>query len=355
MANTPLEVQILIIEWVYRLSQSRAVDHRTLRACALVCHAWTPTAQRLLFRRVPYASHFYAMNGGATITRLIRTLRTCPHLSAAVRYISLEVDMVEEASKRSDGLTLLELCPQVQGIDIADHISTDTMYPALEARLRAMELHPVLLYPSGSSSFVALLLRTWPNLRVLRLEDEANEALPPISVTGALQVLSIFDLHSNGWLSSPENDFTALRHLELIATSWHDARWDQLLISAMIRQLLSLRVVGHFPPQDFLGRLEHLESLAFSTLPRQDIVLPKSLRHVGFHRGAYDTSPNDAMDFVVAALRPLANLQLVTTTRLATEAHIKALEEICRDRAVVLEVRQKPEDFPNPRYDVDWI
>ncbi|KAI0039634.1 hypothetical protein FA95DRAFT_1002214 [Auriscalpium vulgare] len=351
MANTPLEVQMLIIEWVYRLSQSKTVDYATLCACAMVCRAWTYTAQRLLFRRVPRART--NTNTPRSIPLLIRTLRTTPRLSAAVHSIVLNFRSNKSTSAFSDDVALLELCPQVQGIWITDRTDSKEVYPALEARLRALQLNPVFLHSYGQPSFIALLLRTWPNLRALDVDGCNIDQLTPISGTKALHALTIFELDSLAWLLSPQNDFAALRDLELINLLWYDAAWKELHISGVLPQLRTLRVEGSFPPQQFLERLERLESLVFTDLPTEDAAFPPSLRHAGYH--GRDTSQTDGMDRTVAALGTLANLQLVTTTRRAPKVQIKALESVCRDRGVELEIRQRPEDFPCPRWDVDWI
>ncbi|KAI0046245.1 hypothetical protein FA95DRAFT_1607040 [Auriscalpium vulgare] len=350
MANTPLEVQILIIEWAYRLSQSKTVDCATLCACALVCRAWTPTAQRLLFRRIPQHAH-----NGHKIKSLIRTLLTTPRLSAAVRSVDLTVNSDNSTSNFGDDVALLKVCPQVQGISIKQYMTGEDrrdMYPALESCLRALQLQPVFLCPYGSPSFVALLLRTWPNLRALDVDGcDIDDALTPISGTGALQALTLDKPDFLDWSLSPNNDFAALRDLELIKPCWNNAAWQQLHI--VLPELHTLRLTGFFPPQAYLDRLERLENFIFTDLPLEDVAFPPGLRHVGYH--AWKTNTTAAMDCTVAALGALANLQLITTTRRATKVQIKALESVCRDRGVELEIRQTPEDFPNPRWDVDWI
>ncbi|KAI0039604.1 hypothetical protein FA95DRAFT_1612435 [Auriscalpium vulgare] len=353
MANTPLEVEMLIIEWVYRLSQARTVDYTTLYACALVCRAWTPTAQRLLFRRMPRLGI-----AGRVAPSVIRILRTNPHLAAAVRSVSLEVAMDEATSTFSDDVALLELCPQVQGIHIVDNQMEPSMYPAVESRLRAIQVHPVFLYPrhGGWPDFFPVLLRVWPNIRVLDLDDFRNESLPPISTPGGLQALRLASVTDISWELSPGNDFTALRDLELGFGDWgwRNAWWRRPDISRVLSRLHTLRLGGYFPPQEFLEQLGGLESLCFRELPREDIVLPPRLRHVGY-RDWRPCPVDHAIDYVVAALHPLANLQVVSAPRCVAKAHIKALEEFCQNRGVVLDVREDPRDFPNPRYDVDWI
>ncbi|KAI0041762.1 hypothetical protein FA95DRAFT_653484 [Auriscalpium vulgare] len=70
----------MVIEWVYRSSQHAIIDYHTLLVCALVCRAWTPIAQRLLFRRIP--EYYFPTSN---ITLLPRTLRASPHLASHVR------------------------------------------------------------------------------------------------------------------------------------------------------------------------------------------------------------------------------------------------------------------------------
>ncbi|KAI0039417.1 hypothetical protein FA95DRAFT_1612586 [Auriscalpium vulgare] len=199
------------------------------------------------------------------------------------------MDMDEVTSKFSDDVALLELCPQVQGIRIVDNMLIHAMYPALEARLRAIRLHPLCLCPSGQPDFLALLLRTWPNLCALDLGDWVADASQPISVNGALQVLRVFNPKTSARLLSPGNDFTGLRDLELVSPFWRDAGWQHLHVSGLLPRLHTLRVIGFFPSQEVLKNLEHLESLVFTEPPQEDIVLPPTLRHVGNHD--LDNSP----------------------------------------------------------------
>ncbi|KAI0049152.1 hypothetical protein FA95DRAFT_951270 [Auriscalpium vulgare] len=357
MAKLPLELQIAIIECVYRLSQAEAVDYATLCACALVCRAWTPIAQRLLFRRVPSAD--LQFDGSHALPLLLRTLRTSPHLSAAVRSIFLSVFLANATSDISDDVEILELCPHVQNIIAQDILDGPAMFPALEARLCAIKLRSVALRTWGDPSFAGLFLRAWPDLHTLDLEgmypSEAPDAL--ISASGALQVLSLNAEHVP-WALAQKNDFTALRDFELLGPTWYEDGWiQQLLGSGIFRGILTLRLDGSFPPQDVLDRIVRLESLVFNELPAKDVVLPKSLRHVGYHPWNTSNSPEGVKvaSYVVAGLRALADLKLVTATRLAQPAQLTALEDVCRDRGVEFETYQTPHHSANPRWDVDWI
>ncbi|KAI0049162.1 hypothetical protein FA95DRAFT_1604690 [Auriscalpium vulgare] len=356
MAKLPLEVQILIIECVYRLSQAEAVDYATLCACALVCRAWTPIAQRLLFRRVPFAKTY--PDGRDKLPLLLRTLRTSPHLAAAVRSIFLSMFLANATSDISADVELLELCPHIQKVWVQDLLE-DYMFSALEARLRAIQLRPVVLRVWGEPSFLGLFLSAWPNIRVLDVRgatlSDIPDALPPISASGSLQALSINDM---AWALVPKNDFTALRDLELMLPAWHEAWWiEQLHRSNLLRGIHTLRIMGSFPPQDVLERIARLESLVFDKLPEEDVVLPRSLRHAGYHPQCKSPGPErvKVASYVVAGLRALADLKLVSSTRLAQPAQLAALEEVCRDRGVEFQTYRTHYHFPNPRWDVDWI
>ncbi|KAI0038196.1 hypothetical protein FA95DRAFT_1613564 [Auriscalpium vulgare] len=366
MAKLPLEVEIAIIECVYRLSQAEAVDYATLCACALVCRAWTPIAQRLLFRRVPSADPDF--DGRDKLPLLMRTLRTSPHLAAAVRSIFLSVFLANATSDISADVELLELCPHIQNVRVQDLLDGYAMFSALEARLRAIQLRPVALRVWGEFSFVALFLRAWPNIRVLDLvgatPSDIPDALPSISASGSLQALSINDMawslsiNDMAWSLVPNNDFNAVRDLELIRPAWHEAEWiEQLHRSNLLRGIHTLRIMGSFPPQDVLERIARLESLVFDQLPEEDVVFPRSLRHAGYHPRETSSGSEGVKvaSYVVAGLRALPDLKLVTATRFAQPAQLAALEEVCRDRGVEFQTYRTPHHFPNPRWDVDWI
>ncbi|KAI0043019.1 hypothetical protein FA95DRAFT_503791 [Auriscalpium vulgare] len=116
MVIIPLEIQLLAIEWVYRLSQHLETDYDTLLACALVCRTWRPIAQRLLFRRVPRQPRSQKRFDGSPLgfKLLVDTLRACPHLAAHVRSIYLTLDSPDAVDA-----ALLEVCPHIAGVETA--------------------------------------------------------------------------------------------------------------------------------------------------------------------------------------------------------------------------------------------
>ncbi|KAI0043696.1 hypothetical protein FA95DRAFT_1609143, partial [Auriscalpium vulgare] len=119
MATYPLEIHIAVIEWVYRSSQHAAIDYPTLRACALVCRAWTFFAQRLLFRRVPVPKTKLMKLDSIIMARFVGTLRTAPHLAAHVRSFIFELANSHPGPGVSDDtMEALALCTNIEGIVI---------------------------------------------------------------------------------------------------------------------------------------------------------------------------------------------------------------------------------------------
>ncbi|KAI0037819.1 hypothetical protein FA95DRAFT_1367147 [Auriscalpium vulgare] len=161
----PLDIHTLVIEWVYKASQYTAVDHRTLRICALVCRAWTSIAQRLLFRTLPYPD-FSDGHGDTSppVLSLLRTIRASPRLAEHVTAVNLK--LCRPRVYPSDGVNrvaLLELCPNVKCINILGDIWGDTL-DAYEARLRALPILPTFLSIKGWYTEVARIVHIWPSL-----------------------------------------------------------------------------------------------------------------------------------------------------------------------------------------------
>ncbi|KAI0041758.1 hypothetical protein FA95DRAFT_1598804 [Auriscalpium vulgare] len=349
MANIPLELQLHIIESIYQMSQWKAVDYTSLRACALVCSAWTPTAQRLLFRRVPSPAIPFDRDRLDTIPLLIRTLRAKPQLSANVRSIygtlwSTLPDVTD--SDMAAQVALLELCTDVEGISLVDPVVSTALPPALEARLRAIALHPTSLrVQAGDPVFVGRLARMWPSLCALDLGTTTHDfdaaEVEEEEEDGAHH-------GANVWLPPPRINPTGLRDVQLRYPAWHDPWCLHLRTSGLLHGIRTLRIQGSFPPQDVLDRVAQLDSLVFSQLPQEDIVLPQRLQQVGYHPRFTVWEQEVDTFFVIAALRVLENLQLVTAARVASSAQLEALEEVCRDRGVEFEVYHDPQQLPAP-------
>ncbi|KAI0051929.1 hypothetical protein FA95DRAFT_107249 [Auriscalpium vulgare] len=341
----PLDVQFLIIEWVFRSSQWRIlVDYATLHACALVCRAWTPTAQRLLFRRlrcINFDDH------QCNIQLVVNTLSIRPHLVAHVRYI--QVSWPSLPPDYGDAcLRLLELCRHVDGILFVGWNHNDWHLSAeLGARLCAIQLRPMLL-GIHSLTISGTIVKMLPGARRFVFGSGHNDPLPPTAES--LEILASRP-HLCLTLSHP---LPALRHLCLVLPCWSDEDFHQTLISAsFLSQLQSLSIRGDIPPAEMLEQLVQLKTLIVGELPRKPVSFPSSLRHFGYHAWVM------AMDAVstelaIDPLRALPELQLVTVTR-EFEPHVRAaLEKMCRDKGLGFETYETFQCFEQPIH-IDWI
>ncbi|KAI0043721.1 hypothetical protein FA95DRAFT_1681727, partial [Auriscalpium vulgare] len=121
--NVPYDIQMKIIDWVYRYFQHGLVDFRTLRACSLVCKAWTRPSQRFLFRKTPSILN-------PPFGRLLSAMRTNPDLKTYVRKVSLSMYNDPElfATKVPDFLSILALCPHVTVLQISINDDCDLSF-----------------------------------------------------------------------------------------------------------------------------------------------------------------------------------------------------------------------------------
>ncbi|KAI0043086.1 hypothetical protein FA95DRAFT_1598114, partial [Auriscalpium vulgare] len=283
MATTPLDIHIVVIEWVYRSSQHAAIDYPTLRACALVCRAWTPIAQRLLFRRVPVPKTKIVKLYSNIMARFVRTLRTAPHLAAHVRSFILELEGIETKPEvLDDAMEALALCTNVDGITIGP-FDADAGFMA---HLETLPVRPSFLSLSGRYSVVdhviQIVIQIWPSLRILDIGAVSYVALDThLRMPRELQALS-----TSAWTSWSASNTAAplLGDLELRC---HDgSAFTKLASFGMAAQLRSLCLVGSggelkAPPPAVLEQLAALESLVLDILPSTAYVLPINLRHLG--------------------------------------------------------------------------
>ncbi|KAI0051936.1 hypothetical protein FA95DRAFT_1602180 [Auriscalpium vulgare] len=348
----PLDVQILIIEWLFRSSQHALIDYATLRACAIVCRAWTPVAQRLLFRRLRCLG---LQDPQSRIRLLVDTLRTRLHLAAHVRYI----EVAWPSYPRDFGdvcLHLLELCRQVEAISfwLSNH-NNKPLSADLDAHLRAIQLRPMVLEMIGLDDTVCrTIVNIFPGARVLVFNvrqryDGPYECLLPSTVE-ALEIPAD-SLRQCLSLSEP---LPALRHLSLLLPDWSDkALCEHLNYPGLLQQLQSLQIKGNFPPEEILKPLVQLRTLIVEELPRKPVTLPPSLRHIGYHAW-WNAAPGALAELAVDPLRALPELQLVTVTR-AVKPHVRlALEEMCRENGVHLGTYEMPFFFRKQKH-IDWI
>ncbi|KAI0049924.1 hypothetical protein FA95DRAFT_1677109 [Auriscalpium vulgare] len=370
----PLDIPILVIEWVYRSSQHTFIDYGTLSACALVCKAWRHPAQRLLFRRVPRELPIFVQAfRNDTAPLLLSTLRANPALAAHVRTVHLNRSMrtykprEETLALLDTDVALLELCTHVVGVVFKFAVPDDVWSEALEARLRAATLRPEFLDVGGEHAFIDRMVQLWPGLRAvaigtlsisysaLTLNGDSTPSIPPIHLPSGTRSLCL-DARLADWLSAPQNALPELRELELHDPVWTNPLCQRLHASGVLQRLRVLSIYGGFPPQDVLDILVQLEVLVFKELPRRDVALPRSLRHLAF-QGDYD-SPKQLQNvaFLVAALRGLPELQVVLAPRRTpwTESHM-LLDAACQELGVVYATYETPKHVPLLLRHVDWI
>ncbi|KAI0045563.1 hypothetical protein FA95DRAFT_1680388 [Auriscalpium vulgare] len=341
----PYDVHVLLIDLVYQLSQHTTIDTATLRACALVCRAWRPIAQRLLFRRVA--------NSRIALPRLLRSLTTSPRLADHVLSVSLHLQPHPYMAFIPE-LLLLKLCKCVKAISIDTSSPSGLPDPnrewwtdALLARMQALALCPELLSLSCTPAFTRRLARLWPSVRAFEVHALPYGDYTRVPVPEGLESLS---------LSAPldtTNDLSTVRRLELALAPAHaHGVWHHLAQAGVLLQLRVLVLAEGLPPPDVLAQLARLKSLAFGRQPVEPVTLPPRLRHVGYHCRV--TEPRADAGNMIAALRALPDLRLFTVTCRPPPATLVVLEDMCRDCKVDFSVYEDLEECPRLRH-VDWI
>ncbi|KAI0049110.1 hypothetical protein FA95DRAFT_1557220 [Auriscalpium vulgare] len=367
MAAAPLEVQLMVVRWVYRLSQHADIDCATLCACARVCKAWTSTAQRLLLRRLRFDIWFTNYNTRRAIL-LIRTLRDHPLLATHILSVKFEITRWDIIDLDNPYMALLELCPHIACIYFhCFHVRRGFWTSGeVAGRLHTLALRPAVLRLNSDEEVISDIAHIWPSARVLHLRvwprtASGDDPILPIRDTSSIEALSVNSDNMHRVLP-PEAHFPALRDLELVGPTWEsDDLRRRLFGSDILLRVRTLTIKGPapFPPAEVLERLAHLESLAFDELPEgeEDISLPHALLHVGYHiRDIQIHSYEHAKSArsLVEALRALPNLQRVSATYLSSPHHLAMLDEVCRDRGVELEMYENVEHIWGPQH-IDWI
>ncbi|KAI0045463.1 hypothetical protein FA95DRAFT_123746 [Auriscalpium vulgare] len=244
-AKVPLDVQFLVIEWVYRSSQHRRIDYRPLRMCALICKAWTPIAQRLLIRRVPNGTLETRSHDERPIVCLLRTLRAAPHLAAHVRtflksaYLNLDTDWQEQE------LTALALCANVQSVVFVGLLRTSNVSPELYTRLEAIPIRPKFIRITAEASQINRVIKIWPSVRALQVFAwSCTQADLPVQMPRALQALSTsFSCIPLLW-PAPGAVPPMLHDLDLDCRKEEDMTRPAVLASGVFAQLRTLRIWG---------------------------------------------------------------------------------------------------------------
>ena len=154
--HIPIEVFENVIEMLYSGNniQDQLVHVGALRSCSLVCRAWRPRAQMMLFSAV-------ILDNVSSLYKLASTLDDAPHLSSYVRDLHLT------GRSLHTGTSLLALFPSVLGskalnlrrLDVRHILDSTAWYPdaskaTKEKQLPCLPLHPI--FPRQLSFFRAI-------------------------------------------------------------------------------------------------------------------------------------------------------------------------------------------------------
>ncbi|KAI0063181.1 hypothetical protein BV25DRAFT_456984 [Artomyces pyxidatus] len=341
MSALPCDVNIDILEWVYRTSQAKKMDYSTLCAASLVCRSWRPLAQRLLFRRVRQRQGMPHI--------LINILRRNRALGRHVRSLTVQSHAVDMAD-------LLECCPGTVELILEMPQITLSYLSNAAPRLRALDLQINVLDVRGAGD-VGGLLEVWPSIRFLVLTDNYlpsrrrfRDPLCGIKMSKSLFHNRLLDLLILPGLST-------LREIEIDDSIPH---YPKAPVNAWFTRVAPLLTsfTSYFPPANSLHEhFESLEKVVFCSLPDWSFWFPPHVRHVGYH-AREGTEParveGRALARFVDALSALPSLRLVTVTRVSRKSIFSVLEETCRTRGAEFIVYPDAASFPRPR-NVDWI
>ncbi|KAI0038576.1 hypothetical protein FA95DRAFT_1684600 [Auriscalpium vulgare] len=356
MATTPLDIHNAIIEWVYRSSQHAAIDYATLRACALVCQAWKPIAQRLLFRRVPIPKRQLQTSDSNVMARFVRALRRAPHLAAHVRSFNFELASFKANPKVSDdALKALAQCKNVNGITISLFGAT----AAFMARLDTLPLRPSFLSVSGRDSAVDHVIQLWPSVRVLDMASVLSADIQHVRMPRELQALSAGTLDMRTHCCAPTAVAPAgLQDLDLNCHEGMFSPTSAALVSsgvaAQLRSLCLFNYGAQVPPPAMVEKLAALESFVIDRLPTEALGLPQNLRHLGYHFHGVSQERIGKLPILLDAARALPKLNLFTATRHSSQTVLEEIERWCLEIGVQFVVYPEPGYFRRPRH-VDWI
>ncbi|KAI0058404.1 hypothetical protein BV25DRAFT_1840971 [Artomyces pyxidatus] len=344
----PFELEVMVLEWVHRLSQGPIVAPQPLTACALVCKAWTTVAQSLLFRRLTIPDRnpsqlvrmITASDVLGTYVRSIRAPRVDRHLNL---YRGISV---------ADFIALLSRCRRIREISVVMYGGELTASELAE--IHAFNLPIELLhFPDAGPEFFQLA-ETWaPTLRFLSLKTSARSRKPPevepsnripFTLRG-IEVANDLDLAVIPWLLHAEEDSQALE----IGVQYHTL--DGLgTLEVHATRIVSFKSPSA-PARNVLEQLTSLEEFILQDLPSKPLVLPPSVRHVGLHPElrhpvASRLDSPDGMDYLFDALSALPRLSLVSATRFANAEMLKFLESRCHEIGVDFIAYENPSPFP---------
>jgi len=377
----PLELIDMIFVWARLEPRKGTADFGTLTASCLVCKAWQPPAQALLFRDIPISLCHRRRS------LLIRSLSDRPDLGRHIRSFGMEIsnapvswgpDHVPKACSTryrrtiSEFIRVLIRAPNLTRliIDIDGEFDDAHVSDLLSVDLRHLEILNWEGRPTSSALY--LLLALWPSIRHLRIDNLYLDPLPEDSRPLSFRSLCMRDDLSEGfirWLLPKEDDDEPLRELHIESSPWEDDdethRESHVESSPSYCALkdvvqphaytLHVLTVDRIPPQSFLDALAVLKELTFCELPSSPFELPRSLQRVMYHAkgqqrhhpanagGHHATTRAEEGDehkgadqarFLVKALKDLPHLSSFSATRQTPTKVLDSVQKFCREAGV---------------------
>ncbi|KAI0043284.1 hypothetical protein FA95DRAFT_1609517 [Auriscalpium vulgare] len=314
MVSLPYDVHVEIIAWVYRNSQHVDIDYRTLSACSLVCKEWTAPSLRLLFRNANsrFLRHSHTL-------LLLNALRENALLGTYVYFIKIKLS-INSVGDTDNALALLALCPNLETLSVVASSDPSDMTSQME-RIRGMGLRVKHLQFANTPKYIPPFLGLWPDLQSLDIftvfVESALPEHPAPWKTPRSAAVTWRSPVSARWLLEAA-DTSALRELEVSGVDWGNSLCLRTFHrTPALENLTSLFLDGALPPQAIIVRFLRLEKLVFAVCPAGAVVLPRTLRHVGYHAVTKDDGRVPVW-YLRIALQGLPVLRLVTTRDLST-------------------------------------
>ncbi|KAI0048082.1 hypothetical protein FA95DRAFT_1572075 [Auriscalpium vulgare] len=344
----PFDIHARIIQFVYITSQSHEVDYETLSACALVCKDWVDLSQRLLFRRIPYQAVDHLWCLGLRGDFLLRALTMRPHLGAYV--ISIPVILDNFANPMPENPTwfvILRCCPYIAQLRLDNPYAA---YTSALPKLLALSMHPTVLSVTLPMMKVVTL---WPSVRHLVLETGSGGSPPSIALDFPLpaQLRSIAYVGAVHFRSANLPECATAAHysaeeLDVGRLCLPEHRTGGISIGESLR-ILACTVA---PSNEDFHRLARLELLVLGVLPSDPVVLPRTLRHFGYHAKLAETiAVAQRLAQLVSALADesaLPELRTVSVALSSKEEVVQAFERLRESRGVEVLVYADPQSYP---------
>ena len=395
MSSVPPELLFCILEYGY-YTLSGTPNYKHLKACSLVCRAWSGPAQSILFRsainlgnhnfHMFYAALLSSAARGRPLGDCVRTLGVCilgpspsQPLTQAIhcsQKLNLPASNTQMDCSPLIIAELLQACPQVYEL-VLSFFQVDLDEEILEKlRVPGQRLKRLSLGYFGTQSHILFhLLRIWPDIQVLTTRSYIHS--PGLPTTSLMLQRNTDD---TGELAHQNGVQTSLYHLVLTVPMEPEALAWLLASSANSLCILDLQVPLYLRGQNIFAHqvppLHSLRSLRLSwydddtiTLLRlctslEELVfdgfhlppccplasnLPPTIQHLAFTIGNYKCRVT--LQPIIDAVDTLPNLRVLTCNqnmRRQLYDEYAILERRCKLKGAEMVVS----DFPYARYGI---